>query len=198
MPHLRLTAAFSSKRFAGDVKSQWFTARSFSRWPPLPGANPPATIPPANGDGRAPGDVPFSAPPQSECTNEFLSLRQEAERRGHLIREASARQASAAEACKLLAEFGAAEVKMLKYLQARSAACGISSNVLDQLNIGHKHTVEAQTRVCSAATEKRMSEGTITTDFGDPAFKDSPGLFKMTPGSPSKEGTWIGDPPLVR
>lgn len=92
-----------------------------------------------------------------------------------------------------------AEVKMLKYVQVKSAVCGISSNVLDQLNTGHKHTVEMQMRICNAATQKRWPEGTVVTmDFGDPAFKDSSRLFKMAPESPPKEGTWIGDPPLMR
>jgi len=167
---------------------------------PLPGDNTPASVPPANGDGSALGAVPFPAPPQSECMNEFLPLRQEAERRGQLIREASARHASAGEACKLIGNFLQAETKMVKYVQVKSAVCGISSNILDQLNTGHKRTVEMKTRICNTAFEKRwlQTEGTVTTDFGDPAFKDSSRLFKMAPESPSKDGTWIGDRPLMR
>jgi hypothetical protein len=165
---------------------------------PLPGDNPPASFPPANGETRAPGALPLPVPRQSECMNEFLPLRQEAERRGQLIRGASARHASAAEACKLLSEFVVAEVKLLNYVQVKSEVCGISSSILDQLNTGHKHTVEMQTRACNAASQKRWPEGIVTTDFGDPAFRDSSRFFKMAPEPPSKEGTWIGDPPHMR
>jgi hypothetical protein len=166
---------------------------------PLPGDNSPASVPPAtNGDGSAPSVAPFPVSPQNECMNEFLPLRQEAERRGQLIREASGRHASPGEACKLIGNFVQAETKMIKYVQVKSAVCGILSNILDQLNTGHKHTVEMQTRICNAAAQKLQPEGTVATDFGDPAFKDSSILFKMVPESPSKEGTWIGDPPHMR
>jgi hypothetical protein len=167
---------------------------------PLPGDNPSTSIPPASGDSSALSAAPFPVPPQSECMNEFLPLRQEAERRGQLIREASGRHASAGEACKLIGNFLQAEAKMVEYVQVKSAVCGISSNVLDQLNTGHKHTLEMKTRICNTAFQKRwlQTEGTVTTDFGDPAFKDSSGLFKMAPESSPKEGTWIGDPPLTR
>ena len=167
---------------------------------PLPGDNPSTSIPPASGDSSALRAVPFPVPPQSECMNEFLPLRQEAERRGRLTREAGARHASAAEACKLLGNFVAAEEKMLKYVQVNSAVCGIPSNILDQLNTGHERTLEMKARICNAAFQKRwlQTEGTVTTDFGDPAFKDSSGLFKVAPEFRSKEGTWIGDPPLMR
>src|ERR1700733_9849224 len=139
---------------------------------PLPGDNPPANVLPGN-----------PVLPQNECMNEFPPLRQEAERRGRLTREAGARHASAAEACKLLGNFVAAEKKMLKYVQVNSAACGIPSNILDQLNTGHERTLEMKARICNAAFQKRwpQTEGTVTTDFGDPAFKDSSGLFKMAP-----------------
>jgi hypothetical protein len=165
---------------------------------PLPGDNSPSSVPPAT--GRAPGAASFPAPPQGECMNEFLPLRQEAERRGQLIREASGRHASPGEACKLIGNFVQAETKMIEYVQVKSAVCGIPSNILDQLNMGHKHTVEMKTRICNEATQKRwlQTEGTVTTDFGDPAFKDSFQLFQMAPESSPKEGTWIGDPPHMR
>lgn len=203
------------RHFAGEVKSRWSTDKSFARLPSLPlrlgWCRHKARFPRRCREPILPqafrrlsvtaarlAQCRFQLTPLSECMSEFLPLRQEAQRRGQLIKETSARHASAAEACKLLGEFATAEVKMLKYVQAKSTVCGISSNILDQLNTGHRHTVEMQTRICTAATQKRAPEGTVTMDFGDPTFKDSSGLFKMAPESPPKEGAWIGDPPLMR
>jgi hypothetical protein len=107
-----------------------------------------------------------------ECANEYHALREEAERRGRLIREASDRHASLGESCKLLGDFRAAEVRMIKYVQLKSAECGIPPDILDQLKAGHKNTEQMQQRACAdAATRARWPEGTVTTDFGDPAFK---------------------------
>ena len=71
---------------------------------------------------------------------EFIPLREEAERRGKLIKAASDRKASPDEACKLIGNFGKAEVKMIKYVEAHAASCGIPQQIAEQLKTGHKGT----------------------------------------------------------
>ena len=51
---------------------------------------------------------------------EFLPLREEAEKRGKLIKAASERHAPPDEACKLIGNFAQAEIKMIKYVESHS------------------------------------------------------------------------------
>ena len=78
---------------------------------------------------------------------DFVPLREDAEKRGKLIKEASERHASAEEACKLIGNFGQAEIKMIKYVESHSARCGIPPQVTDQLKTGHKNTESMQKKV---------------------------------------------------
>ena len=60
---------------------------------------------------------------------DFLPLREEAEKRGKLIKAASDRHAAPEEACKLIENFGQAEIKMIKYVEANATKCGIPPQV---------------------------------------------------------------------
>jgi hypothetical protein len=82
--------------------------------PPVNGSAPAATVgaPPASplaSNGAAPIAGGFSAGPtigagvsSQDCMNEFRPLREEAEQRGKLIRQAGDRHAAPDEACKLI------------------------------------------------------------------------------------------------
>ena len=83
----------------------------------------------------------------------FLPLREEAERRGKLIKAAGDRKAGPDEACKLIGNFGAAEVKMIKYIEANAQKCGIPPQVSDQLKAGHKNTEAMREKVCNVAQQ---------------------------------------------
>jgi hypothetical protein len=86
---------------------------------------------------------------------DFTPLREDAEKRGKLIKEASERHASAEEACKLIGNFGQAEIKMIKYVEVHSAQCGIPAQVADQLKAGHKNTEGMQKNVCAVAQQQQ-------------------------------------------
>ena len=89
----------------------------------------------------------------------FIPLRTEAEKRGNLIKEAGDRKASPQEACKLIGNFGKAEVKMIKYIEANAAKCGIPQQVADQLKKRpqeHRGHVEAGLRGGAAGAAKRL------------------------------------------
>jgi hypothetical protein len=81
----------------------------------------------------------------------FLPLREDAEKRGKMIKLASERHAPPQEACKLIGAFGQAEIKMIKYVEANAAKCGIPPQIPEQLKNGHKNTETMQKRVCDAA-----------------------------------------------
>jgi len=84
-----------------------------------------------------------------------MPLREEAEKRGKLIKAASDRHAPADEACKLIGSFGQAETKMIKYVESHAAKCGIPSQVTDQLKNGHKNTESMQQKVCQVAQQQQ-------------------------------------------
>jgi hypothetical protein len=83
----------------------------------------------------------------------FVPLREEAEKRGKLIKAASERHAPPDEACKLIKNFGESEVKMIKYVESHAAKCGIPPQIADQLKNGHKNTDGMQKKVCAVAQQ---------------------------------------------
>ncbi len=87
-----------------------------------------------------------------------MPLREEAERRGKLIKAASDRHAPPAEACKLLGNFAQSEVKMLKYVESHAAKCGIPPQIGEQLKNGHKGTEAMLQKVCAVA-EQMQKQG---------------------------------------
>ena len=86
----------------------------------------------------------------------FLPLREDAEKRGKLIKAASERHAEPREACKLIGSFGKAETKMINYVEANAAKCGIPPQIADQLKNGHKNTEKMQKQVCAAAEQAQQ------------------------------------------
>jgi hypothetical protein len=83
----------------------------------------------------------------------FMPLREEAEKRGKLIKVASDRHAPPDEACKLITGFSVAETKMLKYVETHMTQCGIPPQVLDQLKNGHKNSEGMQQKICAVAQQ---------------------------------------------
>lgn len=107
---------------------------------------------PMQGAGFGAPQGPTSGPSEA-CMKGFVPLREEAEKRGKLIKAASDRKAPPDEACKLIANFGAAEVKMIKYIEANAQKCGIPPQIGDQLKAGHKNTETLREKVCGVAQQ---------------------------------------------
>ena len=138
-------------------------------FPPVNGAAPatsmgaPSSSFPVNGAAPLTGSSfergpapPSQAGAADECMKGFLPLRQDAEKRGKMIKAASDRHASPEEACKLIGSFGQAEIKMIKYVEAHSAKCGIPPQIADQLKAGHKNTEGMQQKVCAVAQQQQQ------------------------------------------
>lgn len=82
-------------------------------------------------------------------------MREEAVAIGKLIKDASARHAGPGVACKLIGNLARPEIKMMKYLEANSANCGIAPQVGDRIIADHKYTETMQIKVCNAAQQAR-------------------------------------------
>jgi hypothetical protein len=125
--------------------------------------------------GAPPAPMPeqgATAVPASECMKDFVPLREDAEKKGKLVKQASDRHAPPQETCKLVRDYSEAEVKLMGFVDDNSSLCGIPSQVADQLRAGHRGTERLRRRVCATAegTERRAMPGAIN-DIGDPAFK---------------------------
>jgi hypothetical protein len=141
--------------------------RNDPAFPPVSGSAPVAVVGPAptsfpvNGAAPlagAPGfQRPMEPPPQAgasdACMKGFIPLRNEAQRRGKLIKAASDRHASPVEACKLIENFAQSEIKMIKYVEANASKCGIPAQIAEQLKNGHKNTETMQKKVCEVAQQ---------------------------------------------
>jgi len=139
-----------------------------SPFPPVNGAPTGASVGPTQGsfpvNGAAPlgggmmggGPPPQAGGPPDVCMKEFVPLREEAERRGKLIKAASDRHATPDEACKLIKNFGQSEIKMIKFIESHATKCGIPAQVGDQLKNGHKNTENMQAKVFAVAVQAQQ------------------------------------------
>jgi hypothetical protein len=122
-----------------------------------PGSFPAGGVAPITGSAfeRAPAPPSQAGGPGDACMKGFIPLREEAEKRGKLIKAASDRHATPDEACKLIGNFSQAEVKMIKYVEANSEKCGIPQQIAEQLRGGHKNTETMQKKVCNVAQQQQ-------------------------------------------
>lgn len=121
-----------------------------------PATGPAAASPFPGGPGGFSPAPPTQAGPGDACMKEFLPLREEAERRGKLIKAASDRHAGPDEACKLIGNYGQAEAKMIKYMESHAAKCGIPPQISEQLKGNHKATEALQKKVCNVAQQMQQ------------------------------------------
>lgn len=154
--------AYAQSAFPAPLPNQ---AASSSAFPPVNGSAPAASVGaapqssfPANGAAPIGGAGAFSAAPPTQgpgedCMKGFVPLREEAEKRGKLIKAASDRHALPDEACKLIGNFSQAELKMIKFVEANAAKCGIPPQVGTQMKDGHKNTEAMQKKVCTVAQQ---------------------------------------------
>lgn len=159
--------AFAQGAFPAPLPGQ--TARqSDPAFPPVNGSAPVASIgtgpqaafpssgAPPIGGGFSAAPPTQQAGPSEACMKGFLPLREEAEKRGKMIKVASDHHASPDEACKLIGNYGQAELKMIKYVETHAAKCGIPQQIADQLKVGHKNTEALQKKVCNVAQQMQQ------------------------------------------
>ena len=157
---------FAQGAFPAPLPNQSAAPANASPFPPVNGvtAAPAQSAAPAGGSvfdrGASPtgGMAPAGGPPAASgaadaCMKGFVPLREEAEKRGKMIKAASDRKAPPDEACKLIGNFGQAELKMIKYVEANAAKCGIPPQIGEQLKNGHMNTEKMQKQVCAVAQQ---------------------------------------------
>jgi len=181
--------------FPAPLPGQAAAPAGASPFPPVNGAPAAATSAPSAfpSSGAAPiggggfgggAPQPQAGGPPDACMKGFVPLREEAEKRGKLIKAASDRKAPPEEACKLIGNFGAAETKMINFVQSNAAKCGIPAQVLDQLKTGHKNTEQMQQKVCGYAQQAAQQKAAAV-----PSLSEVLGSSASVPeATPSKKG----------
>ena len=142
-----------------------------------------------------PGGGGFGAPPQQQqappCFNDFVPLRQEAEKRANLLKAAIQKKVAREEACGLIKNFNAAESKVVKFVTANAQQCGIPPQAVTAMKANHDRTAKMQTQVCEGGgaaggpakpTGPGLSEalGTSRGSTLDPLAPQSGGLDTLT------------------
>src|SRR3954453_14820532 len=160
------TGALAQGAFPAPLPGRPAAAAPDPAFPPVNGSAPttslgapPSSSFPVNGVAPVTGSA-FERPPAApsgagadDCMKAFTPLREEAEKRGKLIKVASDKHAPPQEACKLIGNYGQAELKMIKYVEANAKKCGIPPQIADQLKAGHKNTDTMQKKVCDMAEQ---------------------------------------------
>jgi hypothetical protein len=131
-------------------------------FPPVGGVRP-GSFPVQGAAPIAGAGAGFEAPPSAQaqaaaqqCQAEFIPLRDDAEKRGKMIKAASDHHAPPAEACKLIENYSQAELKMIKYVEANGTRCGIPKEVPQMLKNNHKGTENLQQKVCAVAQQPQQ------------------------------------------
>ena len=108
--------AFAQDPFPAPLPGQaGAPASRASPFPPVNGAAPSVFI----GEALAPSP---SNGAQDTCMKGFAPLREEAEKRGKMIKAASERHAPPDEACKLIGNYSQAELKLIKFVESNATA----------------------------------------------------------------------------
>ena len=97
------------------------------------------------------------APP---CMAEFVPLRTEAEKRAAAIKAGADRKAPRPELCQLFRKFAEAEARVVKYVTANQAACGIPPQAITSMKANHTHTMGMQQKICAADAPEGKPRGT--------------------------------------
>jgi hypothetical protein len=141
----------------------------------FPGQIQQGQFPPAGTTAPAPaaapmGAAPMGAPPQGQppCFNDFIPLRQDAEKRAGAIQAAAKRKAPREEICKLFKNFAEAEVKVVKFVSTNQQWCGIPPQAVEQMKQNHTKTVATRDKICSGEGGPSMA--------GAPPKPSGPGL----------------------
>lgn len=153
-----------------------------------PQAQPPqqSFIPPSAGFG-----APAAQPQEPPCYKDFVKLSQEAGKKRSAIEAAGKKRVPPAVACKLFNEYSASEAKLIKFVSANTATCGMPKDLLENLNKGHAQTNQIRTRVCEVAAAPPKPAGPTLSDALSAPVPDSGnirtgrgGTFDTLSGSP--------------
>jgi hypothetical protein len=145
--------------------------------PPGVGA-PAAGGPPPMSPNAAPPPQQQGAPQQQQmppCFQEFVPLRQAAEKEALKIRAASEKKQKMTqpEACAAFRALTTAEGKMVKFVQEKNVWCGIPMEAVKQMQANHVRTTKMRDQVCNAARPVGPSAPSLSDALGTSRVPDA-------------------------
>jgi hypothetical protein len=124
-------------------------------------------------------------PPQ--C-NGFITLRDEAQKRGKAIGDGEKRHVEREQLCKLVTSFFAAEGSLVKFLVDNKTMCGVPDQLITNMKATHSKTSKFRAVVCAPAPKPHMP--TLSDALGTPELDTSKntrtghGTFDTLTGNP--------------
>lgn len=97
--------------------------------------------------------IPGAPPPQQQmppCFKDFAPLRDEAQKRAGVLQAAIKRKVPREELCSLIKNFGAAEAKVVNFVDKNQTQCGIPPEAVKQMKSNHQRTAASTNQVCAA------------------------------------------------
>ncbi len=133
----------------------------------------------------APGVPGAPGPPQ--C-NDFLKLRDDAEKSADAVQAAGKHHADRKQMCTLVTRFAAAETLVVKFLENNKTWCGVPDQAVTQSKANHENTLKFRDTVCAEGPKPKPPtlSGAIGTPTVDTAknTKTGPGTFDTLTGNP--------------
>jgi hypothetical protein len=156
---LRCVALAAALAFAGvgsafaQVPMMGSNLPTFDNAPPAPapGAAGPGGMMPGPPPGAPQGGMaPQGGGQEPPCFKDFVPLREAAEKRAALIKNAAERKAPRPEVCQLFKNFAVAEAKVVKFVADNQSACHIPPQAVSQMKANHDRTMKTRDQVCAA------------------------------------------------
>jgi hypothetical protein len=101
------------------------------------------------------------------CWDDFMPLREEAQKRATAISVAGKRKAPPNEVCQLFNRFAEAETKVIKFVEENGTWCGIPPDALKQMKESQAKGDAMRKNVCAVLPNppKRMRIAAFSPDF---------------------------------
>lgn len=150
---------------------------------PQPGT---ASFPQQGGGGFGPPAAAQQA--QAQCTNDFVKLREEAQKRAQAVQAGGKGHVDRKEMCALVTRFSAAETLVVKYLVDNKSTCGIPNDAIATSKKNHDQTLKFRDTVCAEGAKPKAPS--LSEAIGMPTLdtakntKTGHGTFDTLTGNP--------------
>jgi hypothetical protein len=122
-----------------------------------------------------PGQQPARPQPQEmpACIKQFISMRENLDKRFDETRKVMEKKPSAAEACNALTKFTQTETALIKYVEKQGSNCPFPPELLDTIKASNAKTTGYRQKACAVAKAEQQgppkpSQPTLSDAFGPP------------------------------
>jgi len=128
------------------------------------------------------------AGPGAQCTDDFVKLRDDAQKKAQAVQTAGKGHAERKEMCTLVTRFATAEGLVVKFLADNKSWCGIPDEAVTSSKKNHEATLKFRDTVCAEAPKPKAP--TLSEAIGMPTLdtekntKTGRGTFDTLTGNP--------------